>query len=227
MYRTVFATILLLTNLELLFSQVGIPPTFNQAMMLDLDNELTNVEGSPYLDEEFETGVIYYGGEHKIEEIQLRLDLYRNRLEYKDENGKVMAFGNPEKMDAVVIGKEVFIYLPKSSAYKTSGFLKMWNTRMPSLLTKMDIHFLKAEEAKPYDLHPGRPDRLERAQDNHFIMKSRDEIERVTSIKKLIKYLGEHSAELNNFAKTADISIKEPEKVVKLVNYYHQLEQAN
>ncbi|GJM30351.1 MAG: hypothetical protein DHS20C17_29860 [Cyclobacteriaceae bacterium] len=208
-----------------LFSQVGIPPTFNQALMLSSDDELENVEGTPYLYEEFKPGDIYYGGEHKIEQIPLRLDIFHDRLEYKDEKGAVMAFGNPEMMDYVKIGKEVFIYLPKNPSYKISGFLKMWNTRMPCLLSRMNVNYLKGEEAKPYDLHPGRPDRLERVQDIQYVMRSRNDVEKVSSIKKLIKYLGAHEAELSEYAETADLSPKEPEKLVKLVNYYHQLEQ--
>lgn len=193
--------------------------------MLSSDEELANVEGTPYMNEEFTLGDIYYGGEHKIEQIPLRLDIYRSRLEYKDEKGAVMAFGNPEKMDYVKIGKEVFIYLPKGTANKVSGFLKMWNTKLPCLLSKMNVNYIKGEEAKPYDLHPGRPDHLERVQDNQYIMANRNDIEKVSSVKKLIKYLGAHTSELTEYAKAADLSTKEPEKLVKLVNYYHQLEQ--
>ncbi len=217
--------ITLLVNCGQLFSQVGIPPTFNQALMLSSDEELANVDGTPYMRDEFVLGDIYYGGEHKIEQIPLRLDIYRERLEYKDEKGAVMAFGNPEMMDYVMIGKEVFIYLPKNPAYKVSGFLKMWNTKLPCLLSKMNVNYIKGEEAKPYDLHPGRPDRLERVPDHQYIMGSRNDVEKVSSVKKLIKYLGDHSTELTEYAESAELSVKEPEKLVKLVNYYHQLEQ--
>jgi hypothetical protein len=222
--RWCFLTILQLA-VNLLFSQPEIPSTFNQQMMLD-NSELENVEGTPYLHEEFNTGVIYYGGTHKIEQIPLRLDLFRDRLEFKNEQGAVMAFVNPERMDQVVIGNEVFIYLSKSNANKVSGFLKMWNTRSPFLLTKMDIKFKKGEEAKPFDLHEPRPDRLERIPDKHYIMRDPKEIEKVTSVKKLIRYLGAHNAELTDFAERADISTDEPGKLVKLVNYYLQLEEA-
>ena len=219
-----YLSLLSLLSTNFLFSQAQIPLSFNEAAML-ATNELEDVQGTPYLYEEFKNGEIYYGGKHKIEQIPLRLDLFRDRLEYKDEKGVIMAFGNPDRMDFIIIDKEVFVYLPKNRAYKISGFLKMWNTRMPCILTKMNVNFLKAEEAKPFDLHEPRPDRLERVPDNHFIMVNKEEIERVTSVKKLIKYLGAHSEELTEYAEKIQISQDDPEALAKLVNYYIQLEQ--
>jgi hypothetical protein len=91
----------------------------------------------------------------------------------------------------------------------------------------MGIKYFKAEEAKPFDLHEPRPDRLERIKDNHYIMKSSEEVERVTSVKKLIKYLGAHGAELSDYAKKTDLNSNEPKDLAKLVNYYLQLEQVH
>ena len=102
----------------------------------------------------------------------------------------------------------------------------MWNTRAPYLLTKMEIKYKKGEEAKPFDLHEPTPDRLERIPDKHFIMRDPNDIEKVTSVKKLIRYLGAHNAELSEFAKKTEIKDDEPEKLVKLVNYYLQMEEA-
>ncbi len=212
------------TNALVLLSQAEIPDTFNQAMMLAAGDDLENVAGSPYLYQEFKPGDIYYGGKNKIEQIPLRLDIYRDRLEYRDKKGTVMAFSNPDRMDRIVIGDEVFVYLPKGQAYRVSGFLKQWNANLPSLLTKMHISFKRGEEKKPFDLHDPKPDRLERVADNHFILKSNDEIEKVTSVKKLIRYLGSHTEELTEYAKKEAISAKEPNELAKLVNYYLQLE---
>ena len=205
-----------------LIAQPEIPRSWNQQTMLDSGQELINVEGSPYLFQEFKPGKIYYSGEHKIE-LPIRLDLYRDRLEYQNQEGTTMVFLNQEEIDYVVVGGEIFLRVPQSRDYKVSGFLKMWNSKLPSLLTKMNIKYFKAEEAKPFDLHEPRPDRLERIMDNHYIMKSAEEVERVSSVKKLIKYLGSHSAELTEYVKKTEIS-SEPEDMAKLVNYYHELE---
>jgi hypothetical protein len=209
-----------------LISQPEIPSFWNQQAMLDANQELINVQGTPYLFEEFKPGEIYYDGEHKIE-LPLRLDLYRDRLEYQDEDSTTMVFLNQDEIDYVSIENDVFVYLPQSRHYKVSGFLKMWNSRLPSLLTKMNIKYFKAEEAKPFDLHEPKPDRLERIMDNHYIMMSGEEVERVSSVKKLIKYLGAHSAELTEYAKKTDLSSNDPNDMAKLVNYYLQLEQAH
>ncbi len=222
-----FVLIYLLTVINL-FSQ-GFPyPMYDQQNLPDLEPEieLDDVEGTAYLNEEFIFGAIHYGGGKKITQIPLRLNIYHDRLEYQDENGKIMAFGNPEFIDYIVMEKEVFVYLRKSKAYKVSGFVKMWHLYLPTLLTKMEVKFLKGEGKKPFDLHESpNQRRLERIPDIHYVMKSRDEIEKVTSVKKLIEYLGTHEDELNEFVENAEISTKEPEKLALLLNFYHQLDQ--
>ena len=68
-----------------------------------------------------------------------------------------------------------------------------------------------------------KPDRFEKGANKYYIMKSVQEIEKVTSIKKLIKFLGDHNSELTKFSKEEKISASNDEELAKLVDYFHSL----
>lgn len=180
-----------------------------------------DIAGTPYLDEEFKKGDVFYDGEFKITQVPLRLNLYNDEFEYKDKN-TILAFVNPSRIDKIVIENQTYIYVEKNSEHKLFGFVKMWNASLPSVLTKMKIDFLKEEELKPY-VEP-KPDRFDRASDRHYIMKSKNEVLKITSVKKLIKSLENHAVELSEFAKKEKISAGDPEELAKLLVYFHELE---
>ena len=217
-------TVIYLTSTKYVFAQGEIPPTFNQQMLLSTQDKLKNVAGSPYLYEEFKTGVVYYDGKYKTEQLLLRLNIYNDQLEYKGKEG-VLAFGNPHRIDKVVIEDEVFIFISKRADNKIFGYVRKLNTELPSILTKTNVEFFKREDPKPFDFQDAKPDRLERLDDRYYLMKNYDDIKRFTSVKKLVKYLGKYSAELTQYSKEAGISINDPESLVKLINYYHQVDQ--
>jgi hypothetical protein len=134
-----------------------------------------NIKGSPYLHDEFIKGDVYYDKKFKA-----------------------------NKIDQVVVGEEVFIYLPETPGNMVSGFVRKWNNKSPCLITKMKAEFFNKEDPKPFE--ETKPDRFERALDKNFIMMSDSEIEKVTSVKKLT-------------------SSGNAEELGQLLEYYHQLNQ--
>jgi len=179
-----------------------------------------DIQGSPYLMDEFTDGEIYFDGKLKIEEVPLRLNLHSGEMEFKQKN-VVMAIAEPKRIDKVIIDDYILIHIEKKKKGKVDGFVRMWNKDFPTIITKMETDFLKKEAAKPY-VEP-KPDRYERAHDKHYIMNSSGEIEKITSVKKLISAIGENEAELSDFAKKEKVSLGNVEELVELVNYYHTL----
>ena len=225
MKYVLFLTIIInLTTIDGLFSQAEVPITFNQQFLLTTQHNINNIAGSPYVFDEFKNGNLYYGGGNNVEQIPLRLNLYTDQLEYKSKDG-IMAFGNPERIDSVVFEEDIFIYIQKSPLYKVSGYVKLLNNNLPSVLTKMKVDLFKREDPKPFDIEDPKPDRFERVTDSYYIMISDYEIKKITSVKKLIRYLGSHSSELMDYSKEEGISANDPEELTKFLNYYHELEQ--
>lgn len=181
----------------------------------------SDIEGSPYLNEKFEIGEVYYGNKYKINEIPLRYNLYNDEMEYQVKN-KIMAFANAHKIDKVLLGDDVFIYLKtRGSEDEVSGYVKLWNEEFPAIITKMSVEFKDKEPQKA--LVDPLPKRFVRLDNRHFLMLNQQDIVKVKSVKKLIRLLENHQEELTNFAKNEKISSKDPSELAKLLDYYNSL----
>ena len=180
-----------------------------------------DIFGSPYLNEEFKEADIYTNDKYKISKVQMRYNLYNDEFQFKNKN-MIMAIADPGRIDKIVIGDELFIYLNDKKQKTVSGYVKQWNSQLPAVVTKMKVNFFEKEKPKPY-VEP-KPDRFERAQDKHYLMKSKNEIENISSVKKLIKSLGDHEVELTEFVKNKKISAGDPVELARILDFYHSLD---
>ncbi len=193
---------------------------------LNLNNTIqppsSEIEGSPYLNSEFQVGEVYYNKKYQISHLPMRYNLYNGDLEYNSNNA-IMAFANPELIDKVIIGNDVFIFIERGrQSNLVSGFVKMWNDQFPTIISKLKIEYLKKEPAKAFE--ESKPARFKKKNDIHYLMKSPEDIEKIKSVKKLIQSLQNHQGELTSFSKREKISSNKPEEMARLLNFYHGLE---
>lgn len=180
------------------------------------------IEGTRYLQDDFINGDVYYDGKLKFSHVPLRLNLHNDEFEYM-ENDSIFSFAEPYHIDKIVIENEVFIYLNRIFDADIAGFVKRWNSEFPFLLTKMKIVFFTSVTGLAFV--ESKPDRFERTADKHYLMQSENEIIKISSVKKLIKLLCDHSSELSKFAKEEKVSGGNGAELDKLLDYYHKLEQ--
>jgi len=180
----------------------------------------TIIQGTPYLNDKFQPGEVYYEGKFKISNVQLRYNMYNDEMEFMDNN-VVLAIAFPDKIDKVVLGNSTFIYIAESKDKNLKGYAKKWNTDFPSVLTKMKVDYFDKEPPQP--IVESKPARYERQYDKHYLMKSATEIEDIKSVKKLIQSLGDHESELTNFAKKEKISSSDPQELASLIDFYKEL----
>jgi hypothetical protein len=180
-----------------------------------------DIEGTPYLNEEFIDGAIYYDGKYRIPSIPLRVNLYNDAMEYKDKN-TILAVAKPERIDKIIIDDQTFIYLKKKNKSEVSGYVRKWNESFPSVISKMQVKFMPKEEPRPFE--EAEPDRFIRQNDKHYLLFADGEISEIKSVKKLIKLLGDHQNELTDFSKEKKVSKNDAEELSKLLDYYHSLE---
>lgn len=179
-----------------------------------------DIQGSPYLNEEFQPGDVYYDGKYKITQLPIRYNLHTDEMEYK-EKGAILAFADPNSIDKIIIGNRFFVYIKENTQNKVSGFVQIWNEQYPAITTKIKVDFFPKEEAKP--IVEAKPARYERGHSKHYLMKNEYGLEKIGSVKKLIKSLGKHESELSAFAKKEKISGSKPEQMAKMLEYYHRL----
>lgn len=181
----------------------------------------SDIKGSPYLEDEFEKGEVYYGGKYLVKDVSLRYNMFNDVMEFK--NGKsIMNIDGSMNINKVIIGKDVFLSIKKSSVKSTpKGFVKLWNDQYPSIATKMQSEFFEKEDVQAF-AEP-KPARFKRKMDENYLMINEGEFERVKSVKKLIQSLGDLQGELSTYAKKEKISSNDPAELAKLLSYYHSL----
>ncbi len=183
-------------------------------------NAAMTIAGSPYLHDDFQEGVVYLEGKYKVDHVPMRLNLHSDEMEFMSKN-TVMVIAEPAKVDKIIIGEEIFLYIKKEQKSQVSGFVKQWNDGYPAIITKMQIDFLKKEAAKPY-VEP-KPDRYERAPDEIFLLLGDGNMERVSTIKKLIQSLGAYESEMQEYAKKEKISASDPAELSAFIDYFRKL----
>ena len=77
--------------------------------------------------------------------------------------------------------------------------MKIWNNQYPAIITKMSVEYLEKEPPKA--LVDPKPPRFVNKENQHFLMKSKTDIVKIRSVKRLIESLGEYKSELTRFAK--------------------------
>ncbi len=218
-----FSSIQLHAQLTITHMDLGINEIGGQVNKHSLSSgRSAEISGSPYLNESFENSNIFYDEKYRITKVPIRYNIYADQIEYKSSN-IILSFANPEKIDSIVSESEVFIYLQKNEHHKVRGFAKLWNDVYPAVLTKMKVEFFNKEKAQAFA--EARPARFERAMDRHYLIVSEDEIAIISSVKKLIKSLGNHTTELSDFAKKEKVSANDPEELAILLDYYHGLNE--
>lgn len=224
--RTFFCILLYMLNTLPVFSQ----DVYINRTLTDFGNEVlwnkktsfssAEIAGSPYLNDEFQEGVVYLDGKYKVEHVPMRLNLHTGEMEFMNRKA-VMVIANPEKVDKIIIGQEVFLYLDNVQKGQVSGFVKQWNVGLPAILSKMKVDFLTKEPAKPYV--DAKPDRYERATDEIFLLLGDGKIEQVSSVKKLIQTLAAHESELQDYAKKHKTSSTDAAELAAFIDYFRTL----
>lgn len=182
--------------------------------------DVNSIEGIPYLYDDFKIGDVYFGNRFKTPQVLLRLNLYSDEMEFI-ENDIIKIYAEPNWIDKIVLEDEVFICL-SNPRFKTRkrGFVKMWNSSYPSVLTKMRVIFYK-DAVKAFS--ETKPIRFERDKDLHYLMKSEDDIVLISTVQKLIDLLEDHSEALSKYAEEENISVSNGADLSRLLDYYHQL----
>ena len=127
-----------------------------------------DIEGSPYLNDEFENGSIYTIQRLHYADIPLRYNIYNDNLEFKTPTGEILALAIPEIVEKAEIGNTLMIYSPYLQANKIKkGFLVVLEEGKISLYAKPGIMFKEATQRGAFK-DPEPPKFLKKS-DEYFI----------------------------------------------------------
>jgi hypothetical protein len=181
----------------------------------------SQIEGTPYLTEEFVEGEIVFGEAGRTK-VPVRYNIFQDLMEYQ-QNGKALALDPSKKIKKVKMGEEVFIVDKYSLEGKSKlGFLNLLDTGKMTLLSKKIVKYQEPLKGRGFD-GGDLPAKFSRSSDAFFYRIGDGDLKEIGNLKELIASLPDRQEEIKQFAKKEKISPKKEEELRKLVRYYNSL----
>ena len=181
-----------------------------------------DIDGSPYLNDEFINGTIFTKSKSQFVNVPLRYNIYNDQIEFKTPTNEIQALGTPEIVETVEFGNYIMVYIPYSNARKIRhGFFKVEEKGNVSLYSRLEIIYKKAEEPSGYK--DASSAKFVKKSDSFYIRVGSAEAKKVDSKKELIAIFPDHKDEIAAFIKKNKVKINKPEKLKELILYYNSL----
>lgn len=184
--------------------------------------DLSQIEGSPYLNDEFENGTIYTTEKQQYVDVPLRYNIYNEQLEFKSPQGIIQALATPEILELAKFGDTQIAYQPYISGNKTkNGFFIVLSTGKASLYSKPEIAFKEATEPAAYK--EAEPPKFLRKSDEYYLRFDSTPAKRIGNKKDLIAAFPDKQSEIKSYISKNKIKAGKAESLKKLVEYYNSL----
>lgn len=188
------------------------------------DETASNIEGSPYANNNFLTGSIYQNEELLKNNLLLRYNIYSDEIEIKeDEDSKEYSALIKNQENIILIGKSVYVSIPLNGSEVNGNYFNILVTKGKfKLYKKSKIVYKKAKPAKTsYD----RDQAAKFTTTNlYYLVDVNGKFYEVpTKNSKALKIFKDKNSELKAFAKTAKINVKDENDLTRLINYYNSL----
>jgi len=177
------------------------------------------IAGSPYVDDKYKDGMIYYGD--KNYPAPIRYNAYQDLIEYQ-QNGKALTLDANPSIKKVVVGDEVFIPLSHEGNAKKLGYFVMVDSGKLSLYSKKKIIFLPFKQRGKID-GTDQPAEFQKKPDIFYYQVGDGALQQVDNVKSIIASLPDKQDEMTQFAKKEKINAKKEKDILQFVKYYNSL----
>ncbi|WP_346860993.1 hypothetical protein [uncultured Draconibacterium sp.] len=182
----------------------------------------SDIEGSPYLNDEFINGTIYTTSKTQYQNIPLRFNIFNDNLEFKTPDDAVMSIAVPEIVESAEFGEYKMCYIPYTISKKIKrGFLIELVSDHVSLYAKPEVLYKKPQEPAPYK--EAEPAKFLPKADSYYLRAGKEEAQKITGKKDLIQSFPDHQKEVTDFIKKNKINPTKESDLIKLVNFYNSL----
>ncbi len=175
-----------------------------------------NIDGSPYLKEEFQEGTIFMKDQKKYT-VPLRFNLYASNFEFKVDD-KIITIDNPNNIAKIEFDNSSYIYYQLK---KRNSFVELIAPGKNSLICKKIVVLKEAVPAGAYK--EPKPASFSRKDDLYYIVNEKNEQFLVKSKKSLKNIFTDRQEEIAKFIKKEKISHRKKADLKKLVEYYNTL----
>ena len=215
------------------FSQFGVSYETRQVLQLYNENKFISksdkstlteidVEGSPYLKDEFVNGSIYTVQKVHFEEVPLRYNIFNDELEFKTPTNEVLALATPDIVEKVVIGDTILVFLSYVDSNKTkNGYFLLLEEGKASLYAKPGVIFKK--ETLPEAYKDPEPAKFQKISDDYYLGFNTGSAIPVNNKKSLVAAFPDNQEKIEKYISKNKIKTNKPGSLTELVKYYNSL----
>ncbi len=180
------------------------------------------IDGSPFLNDEFIDGSIFTTSKTRYVSVPLRLNIYNEQVEFKSNDGQAYAIAVPEVIEKVEFGEYTIEFIPYMASNKIKrGFFIVLEKGDISLYSKQNVVYEPASPAAPFK--DPQPARFRRKPDEFYIRKGMEPANLVLNKKNLIEVLSIENPKINAYFKKNKVRMKNPESLKDLITYCNSL----
>ena len=186
------------------------------SMAMGQATSIVTVKGTPYLNDSYIAGVIYYAD--KTLSVPIRYNAFKDLIEYQT-SGKALVLDPTNTITKVKFGDAVFVPAKHESKF---GYYSVLDSGKLMLYSKKKIRFLPGKKGGAMD-GSDMPPEYKQIPDDFYFKVGSGELTEVGSIKSLIEALPDKKEEMTKFAKQEKISPKKENEIRQFVQYYNSL----
>lgn len=180
-----------------------------------------DVEGSPYLNEEFENGKIVIDDSLIYQDIPVRYNIYSDRIEFQSKLGQVMELEIPELSLQVTYGFHRFIYTDFLDRGKeVEGMLEILAEGNVGLFKQYRVTFKEATKPRGYE--DAKPNRFVRQADEYLLSVGNGVPETFRNSKAIMEKLETIRPEINEYRKRHKLKLRSEQDLIALVRYCNE-----
>ena len=182
----------------------------------------SDIEGSPYLNDEFVNGTVYTINKEKYVNIPLRYNMFNEQIEFKTPQDQVQALADPTLVDRVEFGENKMVYISHIVSKRAKkGYLSVLEEGKASLYAKNTVMFKKAEEPGAYK--EAVPAQFIKRPDVYFIQVGAAAALRAGNKKEILEIFPDKQKEIAAYLKKHKVKTNNPDQLKELVRYYNSL----
>ena len=182
-----------------------------------------DIDGSPYLREDFQSATLYSGSDKRYRGLLLRYNIYSDQIEFKNDQDQVRVLTNPEIVRLIEMGEDKIVYRPYQMGGQSVnfGFFLVLEEGAVNLLVKK---MMLVREAKPAGAFAeAEPARFVSKPDTYFLQTEGKPARVIVGKNGLVDLFPDKHKEVSAFINKNKIKTSKPEDLIEMVRYYNGL----
>ena len=180
--------------------------------------DISDIQGSPYLNNDFQTGSIVTTSNTNYNDISIRYNIFNDEMEFKGNDNNIYSF-EKSTIKNLFIGNTEYVF--KAFSIKNSlrrSYFEVLTKGTVTLLKQYHVRFEEEQPAKAFaDPVPAKFNRL---RSDYFIF-SNKEAQKFSGFKDLSELLPDKRTEIEKFIKSKKLKISNEEDIIKVIDFYN------